>query len=184
MINFRAHYISPATIKYTPENNKTIPKKVAFVEMDSHDQKDLFAMKITGSTWDEGMSFAQDIFEDACSDCNTFYRPKESKPYFYAITEQKKEFDKMDSSKILGLAEIQRNSKDLIRVLFFQVNPAYYYFEDNSKYRHIGTALMDSIKNLYNKSSIVVNPAFDAIEFYKKNGFKKDDLFKAMLFKR
>ena len=83
----------------------------------------------------------------------------------------------------------KRNNKDphkknQFQCLFFQVNPAYYYFEDNSKYRHIGTALMDSIKNLYNKSSIVVNPAFDAIEFYKKNGFKKDDLFKAMLFKR
>ena len=54
-------------------------------------------------------------------------------PKFYALTQQKEDFEKPKMADILALAEVKEKSKNLLDISFLQVNPECNYYSRNSK---------------------------------------------------
>ena len=103
---------------------------------------------------------------------------KDSNPkYYYALTKQKDGFENLDSSSVLGIAEITDNSAGNYRVNYIQVDPKYEYDEERksaSKYKSIGRAMMKTFEKIFDFKKITVSPVFSACEFYEKLGYKVD----------
>ena len=57
---------------------------------------------------------------------------------------------------------------------FFQVNPKYKHGASKREYKHIGTGILNSLKELY-KNSIELSSTYEAAKFYEKQGFKITD---------
>ena len=167
MINFKANYIQSILIKENI-NNKLIDKPVGFVELSPQNKDDLYLMKNVSSSWQDGETFAENIYRDAYID---FWSPVKNKHY-YAISEQTNLNEKLKASKILGLAEVQNKSEKLSEIILLQVNPKFNYGVINTKYKKIGTALLNGIKKLFPNHNFTLQSSLEAKKFYLKNGFE------------
>ena len=82
----------------------------------------------------------------------------------YLATTQKDNFEKLDSNKIVGIAQISRNHILGAFLDYFQVKP-----DVNNK--GIGSAILDSLKNMFNKICLMPLNDEKVIKFYEKNDF-------------
>ena len=71
----------------------------------------------------------------------------------------------------MAVAQVTRRENNLW-VDFLQVKPEFTMFEENAKYKKIGTGVLNFIKEAFNEYPIVLSPVRTAVDFYKKNGFK------------
>ena len=94
----------------------------------------------------------------------------------YALTSQNRDFDKLCSDDILGLAEVE-NGEKAVELDYLQVNPQFIFGSQCPLFREVGTGIVDSLKSLYNKV-IELTSAYSATEFYEKNGFEIFDINK------
>ena len=89
------------------------------------------------------------------------------------MTTQSENFEKLESEKILGLSLFSETTKPENEINWLQTNPVYKYGSiEPRKYKGIGKAIIEYVKEHYRDKNIKVFAADDAINFYKKLGFK------------
>ena len=167
MINFKANYISDATIKRRAQDNNFKNYKVSFVEFDPNNKEDVLAVKYASQGWDNDETYARSIFNDIQEDHyigNTLSR-------YVGITRQRNDFKNPLADDILALAEVRKVSNNRNELLYFQVDPAQNMFACEALFKGIGTAVLDSIKTLFKGKEIILQPVESAINFYKANKF-------------
>lgn len=183
MISFKANLIRPVSVErmVDEKNYKSIP--TSFVELDNTSSQDLQALRKISRSWDNGKSYAWDIYNFfSCS----FEEDEDfllSKRYF-AVTTQRQNFEKLSYDRVLGLA--QMNDEDSYYMLeFLQVDPDTNFNEFYRKFKGVGAAMLMALKTLFNSKDIVLRPAdSNVVEFYVKQGFELLKESKYMRLKR
>lgn len=186
MLTFKANYISPATIVRINNSNYGF-KQVSFVEIDPMYKNDRLSVNKAAVSWDRhgGEGFAYDI----CEALNQIYCSGQNNDdkRFFAITTQRNDFERLAYDDILALAQVttpeeseyHSNSK---YIDFLQIDPEYQKSNVYRTFKGVGTAMLNSIKKLYNDKNILLDSVESAIEFYTKNGFKEIESLK-MIFR-
>ncbi len=174
MINFKANYINSTIVQMKDINNKYNDYKVAFVEFSPHKAKDVLALRDTAREWEDGDQFAKEIFRDIQEEhfAKDYYQ--DSKYRFFGITRQLNSLDNPISDLILGLAEVGKKSDNRAELYFFQVDPSNNMFAEETRFKGIGSAVLNSLKNLYAQREIILKSVPDeaVVSFYKKHDFK------------
>lgn len=172
-------YIAPVTVKKFDGDN-FVDKKVSLVELSTESDEDMKLMNEISYEWDHHLSFAADI-RDKFSD---YYVAMDQNPKekFFVLTEQERNFDKLDSLDVLAATQLKKIPKG-IYIDFLQVAPDYgARSTTTSPFKRVGSGFLDAVKSLYPKNNILLDPIESAINFYKKNGFetlKRQMIFRA-----
>lgn len=170
-INFRAKYVNSVPVdKFDFDVWNYKPHKVSFLEYDYSNEKDFKSLYEAVRGW-HGQHYAGCIVDNA-SLIVAGLLPK-SKNKIYILTEQKGEFDNLNSRKIMGLAQMELNKDKPDELKFLQVRPNLIESFDIRKFKNIGKGIIDSLKSLYNKNGIFVNSSRMATGFYEKQGFER-----------
>lgn len=170
MITFKANLISQANInKLTPQNSYK-QTTASIVELDKASKADLRALKNVNSDWGKGNSYANDIVQCFNSYFDNSTSPKDD-VHIFAVTTQKDSFERLDSKKILGLSEITNESEFYV-LDYLQTNPRYKSNSATPKFKGVGSAIVNFIKDYVEKKEILLMPAENAVGFYQKHGFK------------
>ena len=170
MINFTGNFINYTDVlKRTPGIGYT-DQKVAFVELDTtspHDKKFINTIK---NTWNCPMDFVKCMSDNF----DILYKNQEELrlPRIFALTKQLDSFDKLDSSKALGLVQTNVNLKNNIDIELLQTNPLYINQDGRSDIRYIGSTILDSIKEIFCGKKLTLFSTEDALPFYLKNKFR------------
>lgn len=170
MINFKANFIKPVTIKHG--NNK---QDVSFVEIDTNNKKDITTLSNVAYGW--GIkTYAYDIYTNAADTWRKggmgFYSVNPE--HYYAVTKQKDNFEDLNFNEILGVVQLNEND-DSNEIKYLQIDPKHCHGSDKRKYSNIGHSIVDSLKSLYPQKKMTLYANYDAIDFYKKEGFKEDE---------
>lgn len=163
-VNFKAQYINKVQVqKLNPKTKKFYPIDVNFIKISNNDKKDLNCLKKLASHW--GIcSLATTIYD------NSIKSDLLSKTY--AITTQNDGLEKLNYKKILGLAQIIDEKKDVCTLDSFEVLPKCQHCESSKNYDKLGTGLINGLKEVYQDKKINVNFAFTVLDFYYYNGFR------------
>ena len=181
-INFKASYIMQATITENLANNCTKNKTVSFIELNPQNNEDISCLAETVLAW-KNAAFTSSIYQNACLD-GFWSEEKDITTKYYAITEQTENFTKPNAHKLLGLVEVEPLSSKLEFIHYIQVKPTLMWNALNSKYKHIGSAMLNAIKQLCPSKDILLDPEEGTELFYLKNGFKKVEESSKMMLKR
>lgn len=168
MISFTAKFVSPGKIFVKNPNGNKQDLRVSFVEMDPQCPEDVLAMRKLNHLWGNSRTYAEEIYDHMDED---YYRttPK----HYYALTFQRKDFDKLDHMEIVGIAEICQKHNNSIHLNYLQADPENNHTAFNRIYKQIGTSLLNCIKENFPTNDITVMPPYREVEnFYEQNGFK------------
>ena len=175
IINFTGTYLSQAQIKKMDKNNKYVKHDVSFVQIHPTNNNDISTLKKTSKIWEDKpslLSFANMIYEDAKNIHDEEFDTGIHK--FYALTNQKNNFEKLLPNEILGLTEVTHYPKSTkMNIDLLEVHPEYNYLSENSNYKKVVEALINNIKNIFEGKEITVRAISSALDFYIKNGFKQ-----------
>ena len=163
MLTFQANYLNSASIQRI-NIYKPCAEKVSFIEINPHSTSDVLAVNKTAINWDknDGEGFAYDI----CRAIN-----KGIKDRFFALTTQKDDFERLDSEQILSLAQVKTENEGEEFIEYLQVDPENTNSAENPQFMYIGTAMLDSLKQLFFNKNIELDSVKSAITFYLRNGF-------------
>ena len=172
--NFSALLVNRRTIeKYNNQKGKYDDSDAYVVMLEPTNKDDIKAVASAVDTW------RGDIFGRNILDSLIFYKhfPKDSHMEVYAITTQDDNHEKLEPSKILGLAEVYMSAGSSNPYLsYFQVKP-----NDNrnrnipDEYNHVGQELLGVIKKLFMYNGITTYPTPNAVPFYEHMGFRQVD---------
>ncbi|MBQ4114256.1 GNAT family N-acetyltransferase [bacterium] len=181
MITFKANYLTTNYIPKVNPKESNLTQRVSFVSFNLKDKNDLQTLKNLSRNW-LGKSFAFRIYDDFK---NHSKAPLKEYPlYFYGLTLQQDNFEKLDPKLMLGIAEAAPLIDDTFNTFcdfytyndceinFIQANPKSKYPNYSNGYKDIGKMLINCISNVFSNSNIWVAPAADAIGFYEKLGFE------------
>ena len=167
MINFKANLHSIGTVQKLDKSNHYTKQQASFVELDTKSKKDLNALERVATSWKDNI-YATDTYYRFKE--NFFKEQQEYNERFFALTTQKKGFDKLDHHKILGVAEIYLPIDEDPEIEFLQTNPK--FLKKNPKIKHTGKVIIDKIKQILQNKTISLYSTYKAIPFYEKQGFK------------
>ncbi len=165
-ISFQAKFINSTQILKNAGQNIYKPMKTSFLEIDTTNKNDIAALSVVDKYWDN--SFACNIYTTANALKHGIFDIDEYK--IYALTKQLNNFDKLDGTQILGLAEISPKTDGAIFIDYIQVAPENIY-TTQPQYKKIGSRMLDAFKNIADKITLKPNSKGSAI-FYTKNEFK------------
>ena len=170
-INFTANLIKHTVVPKISYDNTYKPSMISVIELNKNDTNDINALRQTSADWyylNDRFSYA--IYNEAVKD---YEYGNVNKEYYYAITEQKDNFDKPDYKKILGLMLFSDTKDFENEINFLQVRPDLTHSRTaNRAYKNIGENFIDLLKDKHNGKTIIVKSLPDAKEFYEKQGFK------------
>ena len=187
-VSFKGTFINPVNIQQK-KGNEYKPLTTSFVELNPSDKNDLNVLKDLRDDWMGESNYY--ILDDAILSSKS---PNNKK--FYALTMQNNNYKNLDNKKILGIVEFS-NEKEINFIDFLQVHHNYrtekplspltqkivnFFFKENpnnkiergNKFKGIGTAIVNSLKNISNKSILYIATDYEK-SFFKKNGFLKTD---------
>ena len=99
-----------------------------------------------------------------------------------AVTKQKQDFEMLNENDILGVLQTRRTKEKKLEIENLQVSPTANYNAINRDFMKIGSALLDSVKQIFSDKEIFVTVKEGTTPFYKKNGFininKKNMIFR------
>lgn len=175
-ISFKAKYIRPVTVKQIGLNNYVKNKDMAFVELDCFSKKDCLAATATSSLWESGDSYASNIAEHI-SDCNWIEYTNGKR--FFAITQQKENFENLNPEEILALAEVidMDPNGNSIKLSYLQVDPDNNHYAPVRSFKKIGSGFIDSLKKIFEGKKINLIAANHSGKFYESNGFKAQNCY-------
>lgn len=169
---FGAQYVTKVQAeKYSNDEESYVPSKLPVVELDLLNKKDVRALKELNLFW-QGSDYIMNI----CYDVNRVYNINQDneRTHLYAITTQKADFENLRSDEILGIAETKHpNINEPVSLEYIQVSPDLQGVFYPSEYKHIGTAMLNFLKDRCKNKKIILTSAVNASKFYEKNGFKK-----------
>lgn len=169
-ISFGARYLKSATIqKKTPLGPEDY--RVAMVELNPYDVNDFAAVDSIPFKWgsysDIPKAYANNIK-------NIFLELSEQGSLrFYALTQQKENFENLESDLILSIAETSNFDDKTLCLELLETYFAESYTSKIAKFKHIGHAMLDNIKILSRGKDIVAEVAENAEKFYEKEGFER-----------
>lgn len=170
MINFKANLALQTEVKQLYKKDSYTRVPATFVKLDINSLDDYLALRNVSQDWKDGDLYAIDVF-------NRFKENFEEKPEnpvesFFVLTKQRKNLNKLDFSKILGVAELYQPTGGPIEIEFLQTNPAFLDTLELPAIKHVGKAMIESFKKIFKDREIALFSTPDAISFYKKLGFK------------
>ena len=162
-----------AFLKFSPSIERIdaycIPRRIktSFVQIDCNNNLDIEALSDVAKHWKNNL-YADKVY-------NTAYMKSKnekdcSKYEIFALTFQKDNFERLNSDQIIGVAEVMPIGDKQILIEHIEGKPEYIN-EINRHYNKIGTAMLDSLKELYNKIFLVSRKSNKVSDFYVKNGF-------------
>ena len=167
-LHFGAKFIKNVNIqKYNSKSHLYSNTKANFVKFEPENQSDINAIVSTAKAWKD-QTFAGAIAQRAMYIVNGILNKDTN--HVYVLTTQQSNLKKMKPGKILGMAHMSCEPEEN-ELKFFQVNPKQKYGASKREYKHIGTGILNSLKELY-KNSIELSSTYQAAEFYEKQGFK------------
>lgn len=181
MINFKGKLALPTEVQQLHLNDsyKRIP--VSFVELNKTSKNDLEALSKAANLWRNNDIYAFDVYDRFRK---IFYEQIEApEERFFVLTKQRINLDKLDSSKILGVAELYKPDDGPIEIEFLQTDPAYINTMELPKIKHVGMAIVEGFKKILKDKEIALFTTPTAKPFYEKLGFKNIES-NLMLFKR
>lgn len=168
--NFGAQYVASAKVKkLNPEDSRFHDEEVSFVELDTDNPNDLQTLYDLSLDWpSEKLVYGARV--NFMNKINGFH----SDPLLfktYALTKQKDGFDELKSQEILGITQVHEYPGNLwidrLVVDTMQQNESPF-----KEYKYVGTAILDTLKNLYSKdNAISLESMPNTTEFYEKNEF-------------
>lgn len=180
-INFTARYIRPANIQKL-DGNTYKPHKASLVEMELSDRQ---AIERVAYDWMEPL--AEKISEESVN-------IGRGGTHIYAVTNQAEQFEKLNPNKVLGMMLFREtpffethNVIDYFQVSPDAISPSYgdknnkiltkimdlIFKPKKNEHKHVGQALLDSVKDMFGDKPIELYALDEAKSFYIKNGFKK-----------
>lgn len=170
MITFGAKYLSSTTLQRykTPYSE---PVYAHFAELNPKNQADKAAMRKVVSIWGRKTEYSKDIFESF-----NFYsqmRGKNSLTRFFVLTKQNILLTKLKPKDILGIAEVtlMGSDKKTAVINYLQVLTDKNVNEPTRGVTHIGTGILNCIKNVFRGKELELDAVETAVNFYEKNGF-------------
>ena len=164
--NFQATALNKVKIKkYDTKKKKFVSAPGMFVLLDGSNSGDFKVISYISKKWKDA-SYIKEI--------TTAANWMGHKDYIkiFALTEQKKNFDKLSPKKILGLAEMREEQEEGNVLSHIQVKPSAININSGSnKYKKTGYSMLKSLKKLYNQISLVSVRDDNIEKFYKDNGF-------------
>lgn len=170
MISFKANLVNNTNVKCLNKNGNYKNMPVRLVELEVDSDLDLEALAKVKENWKDGDVYAQDVhmcFEQYHNNI----RPNTSEK-FYALTSQYGGYENLDGNKILGVAQVYKESGNAVEIEFLQTNPQYKYGIENRKVKHIGKAITQSLKEIFKGNEISLFSTKVGKPFYKKLGFE------------
>jgi len=173
-ISFTASLKSDTTI-HSRQGQAFTPKKAYIVELDKNDVHDLTSLHNISLLWSkEKANFVPYLFSDFIKDVE--FKPDVNADHCFVLTLQNENFQNIDPAKVLGVTLF--SEEDIENELnWLQVQPKNTSRMEpvNRKYRNVGTAIVNYIRDNYDDKPIFVNSANTVIGFYKKLGFESYD---------
>lgn len=171
MITFGAGYIAPAKIDRLAKNKELIPNNAAFVEMKPESMRDNITLNIAASLLPKRKRFARAIWENFVMTYNG--KLKDAKVKYFAITKEQSNYKFVKPNNVLGMAEVSFYPLvgNTVYVNYIQVFKNFI----RNKFDHVGTSIIDNIKQLYPDKDIILNAIPSTVPFYEKNDFVKDE---------
>lgn len=172
MINFKAHYVQPATI--LKQNNLTGSfenYKVRMAELEPVSAADSVLLKKTAKLWGgKDFSFVDNISDDF----ENFFKDQNEKSNtkFLVLTSQKGNLKKLKPLDILACAEVAQKTHNRLELKYLEVAPIYTHLIKDRQIKNIGKAMLDGIKTLLPNKDIELVSSTDAVNFYLRNGFE------------
>lgn len=164
-ISFKAQYIKATPIKNLKRDLSYSVKEASFVVLEPQNQADICAMRSINLSWDSG--FLRSIYNNL-SRYNDKFK-------IFALTTQKQNFEELNANKILGVALVERKPDGVLYLDYLQTNPKYIREKVLfPKYKNIGTAMLNCIKQMPNIKCIKAVSVPTAFDFYLKNDFKPE----------
>ena len=165
-INFKARFITNTTIKRLNETTGRYDDKVvSLIKMNKESSSDFFSLLKLCTLWNVDVNYIGTMLL-ALNNFDTRNRD------IYILTEQEDDFRKLIPEKILGVEEIAKQ-KNSYRLDYIQTNPKEKYKTKERKYKEIGGCLLNFMLDKFGKyNKIYLNSVKDAVDFYKKFGFK------------
>lgn len=172
-ISFKANFISNPKILKLHSADTFKPKTVSFVELNPDHTPDMDAVRAVNRMWENRTTLAEDIL-DEMRDSTDFFEHAGKR--FFAITQQNGSYGKLNPSKILGLAETIEGNSNNIKIKVMQVHPEHQSGKEGATFKHIGTSILDSLKELFPSSKNFCGHSPKESEgFCLNNGFVKLD---------
>ena len=170
-VSFGAIPINSIIIKkYNKASEKFADYPVNFVKLDADNKDDLEAVNKIVHKWN-GAKYIRRIATSA-------HWMKEKPIEIYALTSQSQNFEKLQSNYILGLAEMREDRYDSENTLlrYLQVRPGAMNVNQKHRinYKYIGSAILKSLKPIYDNISLFADSNENIEAFYKHNGFIED----------
>ncbi len=170
-LHFGAKFIKNVNIqKYNPKTHLYRDAKTSLVEFEPDNYSDMMAIISTVREW-KGQMFAGAIAQRASYIADGILNKDIN--HIYLLTTQQSNLEKLKPGKILGMAHMS-SGLGASELKFFQVNPKLKHGAPRPEYKHIGTGILNSIKELY-KSPIELTSSYQAAKFYERQGFKITD---------
>ena len=173
-LNFKASFVTSCNVKKT-FLRKCSKKTVSFVEFDKKSRSDFKTLNELRERW--GESYLDDIGYHLTSIWGRLAS-------IYFLTTQKDKFEELDPSKILGAVSAYPGIYGIC-IDFLQIDPrqlnnkcrksSLFYDLLHPKYRYCGTEMINCLKKIYPQKDLTVLPASNTLDFYHKNGFKKEN---------
>lgn len=162
-INFKGQLLNKTFVnKYNYRFKTTLPNEVSFVELKKDCKNDLKVLRKVAGKWG-CMTFANRIYKN--------FKNKDDLRTF-ALTTQDYNYEKLSADKILGLSQMTIEQPGVYNLDFLQTHPKYTAKNNPDRdYQNIGTGILNSLKKIFNNSTITVTTLPSAIDFYLKNGF-------------
>lgn len=95
---------------------------------------------------------------------------KRAQNQIYLLTEQNEKFDRLKSSKILGMANMKQWFDSSDELAYSQTRPDSMHKLKRRPFKGVGKALIDTIKDMY--KNIELTASYNAAQFYEKQDFK------------
>lgn len=167
-ISFKGQFISNINIKRAGYPLPT--HQAAIVEADPLKFHDLKALEDVDRLWDG--NFSRCIYKDAYR-INLNNAP-DSKQKFFILTDQKENYNRLNSDDILAEAKVVLDYpvKGKVFIDYLQVQPENSFDSNNRTYEKLGTSFLSFLKKYYNNSEIGLRSLHSTVDFYIKNGFK------------
>lgn len=178
-ISFKANFIAPAMIKQHRFFRKFQDKEASFIELKNAESADRMALQELEKIWGDGKGFVEQMARHIRAD----YFWKYNKRRYFALTLQQEQFEKPITNKILGVAEVENRNSNNIFLNYLQIHPDNRFSSCCRTYYKIGTAMINSLKDLFPQKNISLITTQFARKFYIKNGFKSVGKGSKMIFK-
>ena len=170
MISFKANFVNNTNVKCLNRNGnyKNIP--VQFVELDIDSDLDMETLTKVKENWISEDDYAKKICDDF-KDYHDKIKINEAEK-FYALTNQYGSCTNLDPAKILGVTQVYKDFENSLEIVYLQTNPKYKYGTEKREIKHIGKAIIESIKNNFKNNEIFLFTTDAGRPLYQKLGFK------------